>query len=165
MNPWKRRFLLETTIFTFYVKFWGCKCNHEWCASSQQRKPRQSRPWLHDMCWGWKDSTQIMGGGWNLMFKCRMYFWRVLIVHCLGWYHTPFLLQSRFSGKLPQMKGYYCCRDPFFTSMIMRRRVMTPPDTGMTMMMMMMMMMMMYLDPSSCRAMSWKSGFEVTTVE
>ena len=26
MDPWKRRFLLETTIYRFHVNFWGCKC-------------------------------------------------------------------------------------------------------------------------------------------
>ena len=25
INPWKRRFLLETIIFRFHVKLWGCK--------------------------------------------------------------------------------------------------------------------------------------------
>ena len=24
MDPWKRRFLLETTISRFHVNFWGC---------------------------------------------------------------------------------------------------------------------------------------------
>ena len=27
MDPWKRRFLLETTISRFHVNFWGCKCS------------------------------------------------------------------------------------------------------------------------------------------
>ena len=30
MDPWKRRFLLETTISRFHVNFWGCKCRHSY---------------------------------------------------------------------------------------------------------------------------------------
>ena len=29
INPWKRRFLLETIIFRFHVKLWGCICFFE----------------------------------------------------------------------------------------------------------------------------------------
>ena len=31
MDPWKRRFLLETTISRFHVNFWGCICIYMIC--------------------------------------------------------------------------------------------------------------------------------------
>ena len=60
IDPWKRRFLLETIISRFHVNFWGCKY---WTPKEQLSSYTNGMPWNEDFI---KHNNLLRNGGRSL---------------------------------------------------------------------------------------------------
>ncbi len=76
MDPWKRRFLLETTISRFHVNFWGCRCYGRYLVVKvlMHQQSGQGSPWDPSSGFTMKvllDFSKTWGclkNGWSLWF-------------------------------------------------------------------------------------------------